>query len=119
MLFKFAWISRDLDARDRDKRQQANDNWAQKFDQRARWPGSYGHTLLGWYAGPGTLLGWYVGYRFNTPFALDTTKPLVNAGPGTRAGNPSFRLCASALTSMDSSRRETGDGRLTFGRSPK
>jgi hypothetical protein len=55
----------------------------------------------------------------NTPFALDTTRSLVNPDFRSQAENPSFRLCAPALTSMDSSRRETGDGRLTFGRSPK
>ena len=55
----------------------------------------------------------------NTPFALDTTHPLVNPDFRCRAENPSFRLRAPALTSMDSPRRGTGDGRLTFGLSPK
>ena len=52
---------------------------------------------------------------FNTPFALDTTHPLVNPDPKTRAENPSFRPCRPALTPTDSSRRETGDGLLTSG----
>ena len=62
----------------------------------------------------------YAGHfgHFNTPFALDTTRSLVYPDPRGRAENPSFRLCAPTLTTMDSPRRETGDGRLTFGQSP-